>query len=122
MNKLKLKIAWLLGLSIARLKRLPLLSKMARYFRLTYPRVWGAVVRRVRPFYSLYQARRLDDYDDVSFKDIAAFNEQQWKKKLLRKREYNSYLTRNGVMNNRPVVEPAAILERISRATALHKH
>lgn len=122
MNKLKSKIVWLLGLSIANLKGSPLLSRTARYFRLSHPRIWGAIVRRVRPFYSAYQASALDNSGDASFKDIAAFNEQQWKKKLLRKREYNSYLTRDGIMNNRPVVDPVVILERISRAGSMHHH
>ena len=122
MKKLKLKVVFLLGFSIARLKRFPLLSKMATHLRLSYPRAWGAIVRKLRPFSVLYQARKLEDYDVTSFKDMAAFNEQQWKKKLLRKREYNSYLTRDGIMNNRPVVDPVVILERINRAATFHNH
>lgn len=122
MRKLKLKVAWLFGLAMAKLKKLSIIEKMARRIRLRYPVIWGAVVKRLRPFYRAYQTSMLDNFDDVSFKYAAAFNEQQWQKKLLRQRAYNSYLISSGVMNNRPIVDPVVILERIDRDTACRNH
>ena len=107
---------------MTKLKNLPIFMKMVRYFRLRYPGIWGAVVKRMRPFYWAYQTSTLDNFDDTPFKYTAAFNEQQWQKKLLRQQAYNSYLISSGVMNNRPVVDPAVILERINRAATFHNH
>lgn len=122
MSKLKSKIVWMLGLSIAKLKNFPVLTKMSRYLRLRYPRIWSAIIKKIKPFYWTYQVSALNDHEDTSFKEISAFNEQQWQKKLLRKRTYNTNLIKNGVMNNRPVVEAVVILERINRAATLHKN
>lgn len=120
--KSKLKVAWLFGFAMAKLKKLSIIEKMARRIRLRYPVIWGAVVKRLGPFYRAYQTSMLDNFDDVSFKNAAAFNEQQWQKKLLRQGAYNSYLISSGVMNNRPIVDPVVILERIDRDTACRNH
>ena len=81
-----------------------------------------AVIKTLSPFYWTYQVKKHNDSEDALFKEISAFNEQQWQKKTLRKQANISNLTRSGVMNNRPVVEAAMILERINKANALHKH
>lgn len=122
MNKLKSKISWLLGLTMAKMKKIPMIAKMARHFRLTFPRVGGMLIKKTSQFYWTYQASSLESFEDGLFKNRTSFNEQQRQKKLLRSHTYNSYLKINGVVNNRPVVESEVILERISRNAALHNH
>ncbi|MEJ1958893.1 MAG: hypothetical protein WDM70_05115 [Nitrosomonadales bacterium] len=122
MHKLNAKISWLLGLTIAKLKKISIVSRMVRYLRLSFPGLWGAIVKRLSPFYWRYQAGAHDDSKDAFFKDMPVFDEQQWQQNWLHKRTYNSDTTRNGVMNNRAVVEPAVILERIKVTTNLHKY
>jgi hypothetical protein len=118
MTKFKSRISWLLGLIIAKLKSNTVLIKVVSHFRTSYPEIWRTLAKRLRPFYWSYQAQVLDDSDDAFFKDMSIFTEQQWQKKQSHMRTYNSESLRNGVMNNRPVVDPAVLLERINRSVA----
>lgn len=122
MSKLKQSVAWLLGMFIAKLKGNPVVKKIANYLRTSYPGPWRAIAKKLRSLYWTYQAHALDESDDAFFKDLSVFSEQQWQRKQSQMRAHSSESIRNGVMNNRPAVEPAVLLERINRSAALKQH
>lgn len=102
------------GVGVDWLKRRRLIVKLAHMLRFRHPVLWGAIMRRLKPYYLTYRAS-LEERRQESLQVVDNFNDQNWRRKQSLNHFYGCSPISYGIPNKSPSVDPNELLKRINK-------